>query len=254
MTFLTALTTDIQTTLAVIQSETVDPLDNAYYLNDAFYCDYENEIVYLVIDDEITDQMAVTDAFVRNAAFTTNETFYNGGTGPILRDVNFSMLPGITVDNRYYIAVDRKITELKFLIDGKELEFTDSDISAHVRVYPLSDISFAEYIDPKFVINAEELEFEGIIIYTYNSDNHTFEGEFWHNDKTAEAIIREFYIYPDYNFDIFSVSENKIEARVIYSPPDNGTNYFWVEPFNLILEKNENGWYESQNPFLGADK
>jgi hypothetical protein len=358
---MTATTTAKTTTTAPIIStyETTttvyNQLKNAVELNDVFYIDIDKSILYLFIDGEITDKMEVADEFVFDFSLRSAESVYENGSIQNPRTpVTFNIPPAIIVGERYYIALDRKITELKFLIEGKELDLEGGVGPVPAGILPISDISFAEYINPEYVLNAEELGFEGKAIFTYNADNHTFEGEVWHNDKSAEAIAtglfnnldkfafltipseyyltitpenrlgdksklvefdnyshkyskgaiegyrtsdefmnliksiytdeiaetifnellndsdsdpkilekdgvlyflsyeeESFYYYENiYHYlDIVSVSENRIEARIVSSIPVNDKYDYKIEYSNMVFGKTENGWRISYTPF-----
>jgi hypothetical protein len=356
----TAKTTTTAPPISTYETTTTvyNPLRNAVELNDVFYFDRDKSIIYLVIDGEITDQIEVADAYViKDSIYFRSAESYSTDIGVFLPNnrVYFNIPTAIVVENKFYIADETKIKELKFLIDGKELELKYGPGPDYEEVLKLSDTSFIQYIRPDYVINAEELSFEGKVTFAYNPDTLTFEGEVWHNDKTAEAIAKElndnaynlthirripteysftisqetrvgdksklvkfdgyngYYskstvegyrtadeymkllksIYTDetaevifnsmfsppvdepliiekngelyfstreylqthyddsatYYYDVFSVSENKIEARYVSFHGHEHIYHYNIDPYNLILENTENGWRISQEEY-----
>jgi hypothetical protein len=247
----TAKTTTAAPIISTYETTTTvyNPLRNAVELNDVFYIDRDKSNLYLVIDEKITDQITLLKGNIRSFYLrSTQSVFNNGGVSLGNASITFNIPPAIVAGDQYYIAIDGKIEELKFLVDGKKLELNNCNNPVPEGILPISDISFAEYINPEYVLNAEDLGFEGKVTFTYNFETNTFDGEVWHNDKAAEDIIMKHFKFSDIYYDIVSVSESKIEARVISFDGVNSVYDYTIEPSNMVFERNENGWYISQYP------
>jgi hypothetical protein len=157
-------------------------MHNSKRINDIFYYDEDYRTVYLIKDSKVLDTFCrgtVSDDF-----FYTSE-YYKYDT------INFDIPPYFNSANRMFNDYNDRISEVKFLVDGKnifDLEYFPEYLH---YVLKTGDNSFVVYFRDAYDYN---IGINGKVEFTYNPANNCFEGEYRYNESPeAEKSVSDLY-------------------------------------------------------------
>jgi hypothetical protein len=162
-------------------------LKNSVNIDDVLYYYDDYQTIYLIKDNEIIDTM--------NSRNVSSDFFYSSIRYEYETTLDFDIPPYFVSRGKMFNVFNDKISEVKFIFDGKNIYDSEPYPQFLHYVLKTGDRSFIVYIED---MGNYSIGINGKIEFTYNPENNCFEGEYIDKiSSEAEQIARDLYIAAD---------------------------------------------------------
>jgi hypothetical protein len=156
-------------------------IQNSISINDLLYYYDDYSTVYLIREGKIIDTFSgwISEGFF----YSSDEEFAT--------PLEFDIPPHFEYKYKMYNVFNDKISEVKFIVDGKNIYDLEPSPEFLHFVMKTGDRSFVVYFMDLFNYS---LGINGKVEFTYNPENNCFEGEHKYNESPeAEKLISDLY-------------------------------------------------------------